>query len=128
WKDVFDVVDSGDRDQLAALADELAERYPTTEADRDRVVLAVSLDAERDGERWQGRYALDVTGADADTAMARCVSTSLACGLEALIDGSTGPGLRRAAADTEAARRWLDRLAAEGLPWTYHSTDQEGQR
>ncbi|SDE02875.1 saccharopine dehydrogenase C-terminal domain-containing protein [Glycomyces harbinensis] len=128
WKSVFDVVDSGDRDRLAALADELAERYPTTPDDRDRVVLAVSLDARRDGAHWRGRYTLDVTGDDADTAMARCVATSLACGLAPILDRTAGPGLHRAAADTAAARRWLDRLAAEGLPWTHHSTDQEGQR
>ncbi|GAB3998655.1 hypothetical protein GCM10029992_25050 [Glycomyces albus] len=125
---MFDVVDTGDRDSLAALAGELAERYPTTETDRDRVVLTVALEAERGPERWEGRYALDITGDDTDTAMARCVSTSLACGLEPLLDATREPGLHRAAPDAESAARWLDRLESEGLPWDCETTDQEGQR
>jgi saccharopine dehydrogenase-like NADP-dependent oxidoreductase len=124
WKDVFAVVAAGEQDQIAALAAELAARYQTTAAERDRVVLTVALRGERDGERWAGRYALDVTGDDADTAMARCVSASLACGLERVLAAAWPPGLHRACAAPDEARLWLSRLAAAGLPWTYHSTDE----
>jgi saccharopine dehydrogenase (NADP+, L-glutamate forming) len=118
WKGVFDTVASGDRARLAALADELAERYPTTDTDRDRVVLTVGLEVERDGQRWSGRYRLDVTGDDTDTAMARCVSTTVASGVERVIAAPLLPGLHRAAADTEEAGRWLGQLARAGLPCT----------
>lgn len=125
WKGVFDVVAGGDHDRIATLARELAAKYPTTRADRDRVVLVVTLGAERDGARWQGRYALDVTGDDADTAMARCVSTALACGLERILTSGWPPGLHRACSAPDQSRRWLDRLATEGLPWTYQITDEK---
>ena len=47
WKSVFDTVAAGDHVRLAALADELAERYPTTDTDRDRVVLTVAAGVGR---------------------------------------------------------------------------------
>lgn len=124
WKSVFETVAAGDRAALAALADELAERYPTTETDRDRVVLTVGLAVERDGQRWSGRYRLDVTGDDTDTAMARCVSTSVACGIERVLAAALPPGLHRAAADTEEASRWLDQLGRVGLSCAFQPTDR----
>jgi saccharopine dehydrogenase-like NADP-dependent oxidoreductase len=125
WQGVFEVVTTGDQERIAALADELAAKYPTTAAHRDRVVLAVALRAERDGERWEGRYALDVAGQAAETAMARCVSTALACGLERVLASAWPAGLHRACAAPDEALRWLDRLAAEGLRWTYQATDRQ---
>lgn len=125
WKDVFDTVASGDRDRLAALADELAARYPTTSADRDRVVLSVGLEVERGGRLWSGGYRLDVTGDDTDTAMARCVSATAACGVERVLAGALPAGLQRAAAGAEEAAHWLDRLAGAGLTCTLRSTDRE---
>ncbi|MET7680644.1 saccharopine dehydrogenase family protein [Streptomyces sp. NPDC005423] len=127
WKGVFDTVASGDRVRLDALAGELAERYPTTDTDRDRVVLTVGLEVEHEGRHWSGRYRLDVTGDDTDTAMARCVSTTVAVGVERVLAGALPPGPHRATADTEEASRWLDRLARAGLPSTLRSTDQERQ-
>lgn len=124
WKSVFETVASGDRAALAALADELAERHPTTDTDRDRVVLTVGLEVEREGQRWSGRYRLDVTGDDTDTAMARCVSTSVACGIERVLAAALPPGLHRAAADTEEAGRWLDQLGRAGLRSTFQPADQ----
>ena len=127
WSSVFDTVASGDHARLAALADELAERYPTTDTDRDRVVLTVGLEIERDGRHWSGRYRLDVTGDDTDTAMARCVSTTVAAGVERVLAAALPPGLHRAAVNTEEASRWLDQLARAGLPCTLQSTNQEPQ-
>ena len=57
WDSVFDGARTAATTQrIAALARELAARYPTTDADRDRVVLAVSLDVTRRfGRRtWSG--------------------------------------------------------------------------
>lgn len=121
WKSVFDTVAAGDHVRLAALADELAERYPTTDTDRDRVVLTVGLEVERDGQLWSGSYRLDVTGDETDTAMARCVSTTVAAGVGRLLAAAWPPGLHRAAVDTDEASHWLDRLARAGLPCTHTS-------
>lgn len=65
WAPVFAELAGDDDQRIAALARELAARYPTTDADRDRVVLAVSLDVHAgSGEAWSGRYLLDTVGTE----------------------------------------------------------------
>jgi saccharopine dehydrogenase (NADP+, L-glutamate forming) len=112
WADVFAELVNGDRQRIAALADELAARYPTTEADRDRVVLAVAL---RVGA-WSGQYLLDVTGSASESAMARCVSLPLSYGITQILSGRMPAGLRQAAQDAEAAQEWLTFLGENGIP------------
>ena len=122
WAPVFAAVETGDDDRIAALADDLAARYPTTDTDRDRVVLAVALRVrgdrvrgDGDGPTWSGAWLLDIVGDDADSAMARCVSLPLAVGVAGILAGDTAPGLHRAAEDAATAGRWLDFLAAHGV-------------
>jgi hypothetical protein len=116
WAPVFDVLREGDSARIDVLAKELAARYPATEADLDRVVLAVSLDARTSaGQEWRGRHVLDVIGDEDESAMARCVSLPVACAIVRLLDGVTPPGLRRAAEGAEESREWLDFLGRYGL-------------
>lgn len=116
WDPVFAELRAGDEDRISALAGELAARYPTTEADRDRVVLAVTLRVRGDdGVAWSGWYVLDVLGDEAESAMARCVSTSLACGVHEIVAGNSLPGLHRAAERNGEVRRWLGFLAEHRL-------------
>ncbi|WP_051400170.1 saccharopine dehydrogenase C-terminal domain-containing protein [Haloechinothrix halophila] len=124
WGPVFDVVASGADDRIVALAEDLAERYPTTPEDRDRVVLAVTLEVEHADVRWEGCYTLDVAGDHTDTAMARCVSSSLASGLRSVVKSRWQPGLHRATADPSEANEWLTSLAGHDLPMTYHSSEK----
>ncbi|WP_436775355.1 saccharopine dehydrogenase C-terminal domain-containing protein [Yinghuangia sp. YIM S09857] len=117
WHEVFETVLTGDETRIRALAKELADRHPTTEADRDRVVLAVELtvrDADG-GIRWRGAYLLDLTGDAAESAMARCVSVPLALGVSRVLDGALPPGLNRAAESAEEAARWLAFLHRHGI-------------
>jgi hypothetical protein len=117
WAPVFAEL-SGDPapDRLTELADELAARYPTTDADRDRVVLVVALTVHGvDGTAWSGRYVLDATGDDRDSAMARLVSVPLAAGVAEILSGDLPPGLHRAAENAPASRRRLDFLARQGI-------------
>ncbi len=87
-----------------------------TERDRDRVVLEVSLTLQGSGgETWTGRYLLDMTGDDEETAMARCVSLPLAVGILNIVEGRTTPGLHRATERPEDAERWLDELQRHGI-------------
>jgi hypothetical protein len=87
-----------------------------TEADRDRVVLAVTLDVRAaSGDRWSGRCLLDLTGTAEESAMARCVSRPLALGIAHILDGSLPPGLLRAAETGERSEVWLTELAEDGL-------------
>ncbi|MEU4745216.1 saccharopine dehydrogenase C-terminal domain-containing protein, partial [Actinosynnema sp. NPDC023658] len=114
WSDVFAVLREGDADRITALAGELAEKYPMAEGDADRVVLAVALTlVADDGRRWSGEYVLDLVGDREDTAMARTVSVTLACGVVDVLAGRSAPGLLRATEDSAA--RWLDFLAEHGV-------------
>lgn len=119
WDAVFEELKAGDDARIAALAQELAARYPTTEADRDRVVLAVSLEVRADkGRTWSGSYLLDLVGDEEDSAMARCVSRTLALGVRHVLDGSLPPGLNRAAETAVRSQEWLGELAREGVDFT----------
>ncbi|MGW2046035.1 saccharopine dehydrogenase family protein [Streptomyces sp. NPDC001858] len=133
WDTVFEELKAGDDARIAALARELAATYPTTDADRDRVVLAVSLEASVDlgaggvgsgvggaanGSSWSGSYLLDLEGDEQESAMARCVSRPLALGVRHILDGSLPVGLSRAAETAERSQEWLDELDDEGLEFT----------
>ncbi|GCB44353.1 saccharopine dehydrogenase family protein [Streptomyces sp. NL15-2K] len=119
WEDVFAELRTGDDARIAALAEELAAKYPTTDADRDRVVLAVSLDV-RDGagKEWSGGYLLDLVGDEEESAMARCVSRTLALGVRHVLEGSLPPGLNRAAETAARSEEWLGELARERVHFT----------
>ncbi|GAA2761496.1 hypothetical protein GCM10010103_05370 [Streptomyces paradoxus] len=119
WDGVFEELKTGDDGRIAALAGELAAAYPTTEDDHDRVVLAVSLDVRAEsGRSWKGGYLLDLVGDAEESAMARCVSRTLALGVRHVLDGSLPPGLNRAAETATRSGQWLRELAGEGVEFT----------
>ncbi|MET7301477.1 saccharopine dehydrogenase family protein [Embleya sp. NPDC005575] len=123
WEDVFGTLRTGDGAHITALADELAARHPTTDADRDRVILAVALDVRgANGRSWRGEYVLDAIGEATESAMARCVSLPLAYGVSEILDGRAPAGLRQAAEDAEDARRWLAFLSANGVDYRFAET------
>ncbi|MCW8101769.1 saccharopine dehydrogenase NADP-binding domain-containing protein [Streptomyces tauricus] len=119
WQPVFAELREGDDRRIAQLAQELATRYPTTDADRDRVILAVTLDVQAAGGRtWSGRYLLDMEGDAEESAMARCVSRTLAVGVRGILRDALRPGLHRAAETPERSEEWLAELAGEGIDFT----------
>ncbi|MEV5102073.1 saccharopine dehydrogenase family protein [Streptomyces massasporeus] len=119
WDAVFAELRIGDDDRIAALARELAAAYPTTDDDHDRVVLAVSLDVRAEsGRTWAGGCLLDLVGDAEESAMARCVSRTLALGVRHILDGSLPPGLNRAAETAARSEQWLGELAREGVEFT----------
>ena len=119
WEPVFEELKAGDDTRIAALARELAATYPTTEADCDRVVLAVSLDVRGDtGRTWSGSYLLDLVGDEEESAMARCVSRPLSLAVRHILGDDLPSGLSRAAETAERSREWLSELAGEGLEFT----------
>ena len=119
WDGVFEELRSGDDNRVAALARELAAAHPTTDDDHDRVVLAVSLDVRAEsGRTWTGGYLLDLVGDAEESAMARCVSRTLALGVRHILDGSLPPGLNRAAETAARSEQWLRELARDGVEFT----------
>ncbi|MEV0171476.1 saccharopine dehydrogenase family protein [Streptomyces sp. NPDC050803] len=119
WDTVFEELKTGDDTRIAALAKELAAAHPTTDADRDRVVLAVSLAVQgANGQTWAGSYLLDLVGDEEESAMARCVSRPLAIGVRQVLDGELPPGLNRAAETADRSQRWLRELARDGVDFT----------
>ncbi|MFD9390901.1 saccharopine dehydrogenase family protein [Streptomyces sp. NPDC060000] len=129
WDTVFEQLTAADDAGIAELARELAAAHPTTDTDRDRVVLAVSLEVYvpngdsgitdenvvANGASWCGSYLLDLVGDEKESAMARCVSRPLALGVRHILDGSLSPGLSRAAGTAARSEEWLRELADEGL-------------
>ncbi|KUO14398.1 saccharopine dehydrogenase family protein [Streptomyces dysideae] len=119
WDAVFEELKGGDDTRIAALARELAATYPTTDADRDRVVLAVSLSVRGgDGQAWAGSYLLDLVGDEEESAMARCVSRPLALGVRHTLEGALPAGLNRAAETAARSEEWLRELALDGVEFT----------
>ncbi|MYS94495.1 MULTISPECIES: saccharopine dehydrogenase family protein [Streptomyces] len=119
WDGVFEELKRGDDARITALAQELAAAYPTTDDDRDRVVLAVSLDVRAEtGRSWAGGYLLDLVGDERESAMARCVSRTLALGVRHVLAGSLPPGLNRAAETAARSGQWLRELARDGVEFT----------
>ncbi len=116
WQRVFATVKSGDADAIATLARELAAAYPTGPDERDRVLLTVALST--DG--WHGDYVLDLVGDAEESAMARCVSLPVACGVNRILSGLAAPGLARAATTAEEAAEWLEFLNGHGLLFEFH--------
>jgi len=126
WDSVFEELKAGDDARITALAQELAARHPTTDADRDRVVLAVSLEVRAADRSWTGSYLLDLVGDAHESAMARCVSRPLSLAVRHILDGSLPAGLNRAAETAARSQEWLDELAAEGLEFTLRTDRAAG--
>jgi hypothetical protein len=119
WDAVFEELRGGDDARIAVLARELAAAYPTTDTDRDRVVLAVSLEVHGgNGRTWSGSYLLDLVGDEEESAMARCVSRPLGLGVRHILDGSLPAGLNRAAETADRSDQWLRELALEGVEFS----------
>ena len=116
WAPVFEVLRTGDPAQIDLLTKDLMSRYPMTNADRDRVVMAVHLAVRgADGGEWDGRYLLDVVGDAGENAMARTVSLPLAFGVTAILDGRLPAGLHRGPHDAGEAERWIAFLRTCGV-------------
>lgn len=110
WQPVFEALAAAPDDaSLKALSDDLWEKYPLAEGEPDRVVLCVSLKAEREGVPvWHRTWALDAEGDVRGSAMARLVSGTVALGVEALMVREIPVGLHGAPHDPRLVRNWLE--------------------
>lgn len=119
WSDVFAEIEtlegpSGEA-RLQEMTDQFWAKHAYEDGEPDRVIMCVSLKAERDGQpAYHKTYAMDAWGDASSTAMARLVSIPLSLGIEAVEAGKFEPGVQAAPSDLFMVREWLgevDRLA-----------------
>ncbi|MEL7213551.1 MAG: saccharopine dehydrogenase family protein [Pseudomonadota bacterium] len=94
--------------RLKEMADQFWAENAYEEGEPDRVVLCVSLQAERDGKTvYHKTYAMDAWGDDAGTAMARLVSIPVSLGVEAVLNGQLPTGVSAAPSEPALFNAWL---------------------
>ena len=116
WADVFSEIetlsgDTGDA-RLKEMSDQFWAENAYGENDPDRVVLCVSLQAERDGKTvWHQTYAMDAWGTEASTAMARLVSKPVSFGIKAVLANQIPTGVTAAPDEPKLVDAWLSEIA-----------------
>ena len=116
WTPVFREIETltgpqGDA-RLKEMSDQFWAENAYDEGEPDRVVLCVSLRAEKDGQTvWHKTYAMDAWGDDHGTAMARLVSVPVSLAVEAGLAGRVGSGVSAAPSDLVLVREWMGVVA-----------------
>jgi saccharopine dehydrogenase-like NADP-dependent oxidoreductase len=111
WKQVFAEVGPASDDRLAAISAELVERYSYAPGEPDRVVLFVSLRAERDGDVvFDETWSIDASGNESGSAMARLVSIPVSIAVESVVQGEVEPGVHAAPSDPALVSSWLAQI------------------
>jgi saccharopine dehydrogenase (NADP+, L-glutamate forming) len=110
WSDIFDELATNPSEaRLTALSDELWKAYPLEAGEADRVVLCVSLKAEKAGVPvWHRTWVLDAEGDVRGSAMARLVSGTVSLAVEAIMAREIPVGLHSAPSDPRLVTRWLE--------------------
>ena len=120
WADIFRTIETlpeGEEGEriLRDLSERLWAENAYGEGEPDRVVLCVSLLAEKEGVPvWHKTYAMDAWGDARGTAMGRLVSQTVAQAVESVLAREIPAGVSAAPSDPRLVARWLgevDRLA-----------------
>ncbi len=116
WAPVFAEIETlegpaGDA-RLAAMAAEFWKANAYDDGEPDRVVLFVSLKAERDGKPvYHETWALDAWGDVRGTAMGRLVSVPVSLAVEAVLTREIPAGVHAAPYDPRLLVRWLGEVS-----------------
>ncbi len=110
WQPIFQRIEQGMSEaELGELSEQLWQQYALQPGEPDRVVLAVSLKAEREGQPvWHQTYLLDAYGNDQGSAMARLVSIPVSLAVEAILNQEIDSGVSAAPDKPLLVKRWLD--------------------
>ena len=93
---------------LGAMAAELLKENSYAEGEADRVVLFVSLKAERDGKPvFHETWAMDAWGDVRGTAMGRLVSVTVSLAVESVLSREIPAGVHAAPHDPRLIEKWL---------------------
>ena len=118
WAPVFEEIETltgpvGDA-RLAEMSAQLLAENSYAPGEPDRVVLFVSLQAERDGAVvFHETWALDAAGDENGSAMGRLVSVPVAIAVESLLRGEIEPGVHAAPHDPALVQHWLSQIQPE---------------
>lgn len=111
WSDIFKTVETASDADLSALAQTLLRDNAYARDEPDRVVLCVSLKAERDGTAvWHQTYVLDAFGDARGSAMARLVSIPVSLAVNAVMLRQIAPGVSPAPSDPKLVTAWLNEV------------------
>lgn len=112
WAPIFREVETlngpeGDA-RLKEMSDQFWADHAYDEGEADRVVLFVSLKAEKDGATvWHRTYAMDAWGDAESSAMGRLVSVPVSLAIEAVLAGRLPAGVTPAPHDPAVVEDWL---------------------
>lgn len=115
WADVFKEVETlegeaGDA-RLKEMSDQFWAENAYDEGEPDRVIMCVSLKAEKDGVPvYHKTYAMDAFGTETATAMASLVSIPVSMAVEAVLNGEIKPGVSAAPNDPTLVARLMDKV------------------
>jgi saccharopine dehydrogenase-like NADP-dependent oxidoreductase len=115
WTPVFREIEtlegpSGDA-RLAEMAAEFVAKNAYAPGEPDRVILFVSLKAERDGRAvFHETWAMDAWGDARGSAMARLVSTPVSFAVESVIKREIAAGVHAAPHDPKLLESWLGQV------------------
>ena len=119
WADIFAEIETlegtAGEERLKEMSQRLWRENAYEEGEPDRVVLCVSLKAEREGRPvWHKTHVMDARGDARGTAMARLVSIPVSLAVEAVMAHEIPAGVTPAPHDPKLVERFLsevDRLA-----------------
>jgi saccharopine dehydrogenase (NADP+, L-glutamate forming) len=115
WAPVFREIETlsgpaGDA-RLAEMAADFLKENSYAPGEPDRVVLFVSLKAERGGKPvFHETWAMDAWGNENGTAMGRLVSIPVSMAVESVIKGELAPGVQSAPRDPKILESWLSQV------------------
>lgn len=115
WTPVFREIETlsgpeGDK-RLAEMAAEFLKENSYAPGEPDRVILFVSLKAERDGKSvFHETWAMDAWGDAKGTAMGRLVSMPVSFAIESVLKGEIKPGVHGAPHEPKLFESWLGQI------------------
>lgn len=115
WAEVFSEIEglqgNEGETRLKEMSDQFWAENAYAEGEPDRVVLCVSLEAEKDGVPvYHKTYVMDAWGDIRGTAMARLVSVPVSLAVEAVMNREIHAGVTPAPGDPKLLQRWLGEI------------------
>jgi len=112
WTPVFNEIETLNGPEGEARMVEMSDQFWTEnayeEGEPDRVVMCVSLRAERDGAPvWHQTYVMDAHGDARGTAMAQLVSVPVSLAVESVLARAMPVGVSAAPKDAKLVAQWL---------------------